>query len=115
MSARFFILLFCLVLSLFTVSCGADPAAVHYNGTALDEDGVREILEQIKEAETVDAESSTETELTLPQEVYWTANGTVWHADKSCGHISKKQELQFGSLEDAALAGKERGCSFCTE
>lgn len=115
MSIRFLIFLFCLALTLLAASCGADPADIRYNGAVLDEDGVREILEQMKETETAEAEPSTETESTLPQEVYWTENGTVWHADKSCGHISKKQELQCGSVEAAVSFGKERGCSFCTE
>ena len=112
-----------LVLALFlpfAVSCGSEPEVV-YNGSVLNESDVLQILDELRaESETraeTEAEPAVETEVQEDYDdlVYWTEGGVVWHALATCGHISKKQEPQCGSIEDAIEAGKERGCSFCTE
>ena len=46
--------------------------------------------------------------------VYYSEGGEVWHEWRTCGHLSQKNEIFTGSIEDAMAAGKERGCSYCT-
>lgn len=45
--------------------------------------------------------------------VYWTQNGSVWHASASCRSLQNSQNLSKGSVEEAESAGKSRGCSVC--
>ncbi len=45
--------------------------------------------------------------------VYYTENGTVWHADRNCSYLKRSQNVLEGSVEGAAIAGKTRPCSAC--
>ena len=45
--------------------------------------------------------------------VYWLKSGTVYHMDGTCYHIKGKANVQSGSEEDAAAAGKTKACSHC--
>ena len=44
---------------------------------------------------------------------YYTENGSVWHADRNCSYLKRSQNVLEGSVEGAAIAGKERPCSGC--
>ena len=45
--------------------------------------------------------------------VYWTANGSVWHTFKDCGHLKNSKSIESGSIEKAIESGKAKLCSTC--
>ncbi len=47
--------------------------------------------------------------------VYWTAGGSVWHEEKSCSALANSKNILSGSVNEARLAGKNRGCKRCTD
>ena len=58
--------------------------------------------------ETVEEESDEALEV-----CYYTENGSVWHADRDCSYLKRSQNVLSGSVEGAAIAGKNRPCSSC--
>lgn len=48
--------------------------------------------------------------------VYWTKSGTVWHESLSCPSLANtvKNNIFYGTSEDAIVAGKERACKKCS-
>lgn len=108
-----------ILLAMLFCACSADAPRVEYNGEELSREEIFSLSDRFPretEAET-EPESETEEETREPADgiVHWTAGGEVWHEWSSCGHLSQKNEVESGSVEDAISAGKERGCSFCTE
>lgn len=65
--------------------------------------------------ETNVVESSTETNISNYETVYWTKSGTVWHLFKDCGHLKNSKTVISGSLEEAINEGKEKVCSSCNK
>ena len=106
-----------ILLAMLLCSCSADDVLVSYNGEELSAEEIFELSEQFpRETETV-KETETEAEETVePADgiVYYSEGGEVWHEWRTCGHLSQKNEIFTGSIEDAMAAGKERGCSYCT-
>jgi len=49
------------------------------------------------------------------QIVFWTDGGSVYHTSKDCTTLSKSKNINSGSVDSAAVAGKSRGCSTCTK
>ena len=100
-------------------SCAADEPQVEYNGELLSQEDIFALADQFTATETADEETESEEteESKEPADgiVYWTEGGSVFHEWHSCGHLSKKNEIMSGSIEEAIAAGKERGCAFCTE
>lgn len=108
-----------ILLTAVFCACSTNAPRVEYNGEALSREEIFALADQFpRETETEpEAVSETKAETREPADgiVYWTAGGEVWHEWSTCGHLSQKNEIKNGSVEDAAAAGKERGCSFCTE
>ena len=50
----------------------------------------------------------------MPDTVYWTENGTVYHLDDRCSTLRRSEHILQGSIEDALLAKKERACKSCS-
>lgn len=46
-----------------------------------------------------------------PAVVYWTPNGSVWHADAGCPSLARSKVVNSGTIEQS---GKARGCKKCT-
>ncbi len=44
---------------------------------------------------------------------YYTAGGTVWHYDRSCGALARSGNVLSGTVDGALLDGKTRPCSRC--
>lgn len=44
---------------------------------------------------------------------YWTENGTVFHAYKTCSSMSRSKRIYCGNIEHAYEFGIERPCSRC--
>lgn len=80
-----------------------------------------EPLTETKEASSVTevaTESSESTEpVTLAPDatVYWLLGGSVYHADKTCYHISRTdlENIKEGTVPEAEADGKERLCASC--
>ena len=100
-------------------SCVADEPRVEYNGELLSQEDIFALADQFTATETVEeeteSEESEETREPADGVVYWTESGSVFHERLSCGHLSKKNEIISGSIEEAIAEGKARGCAFCTE
>lgn len=50
----------------------------------------------------------------IPDVVYWTENGTVYHLSISCTSLRNSVKVFQGSVADALLAEKERACKLCS-
>lgn len=61
---------------------------------------------------TISDQEKEEAELSV---VYYTENGTVWHAERDCSYLKRSQNVLEGSVEGAAIAGKTRPCSSCAK
>lgn len=106
-----------IALTLLLCSCSAREAKVSYNGKELSAEEIFELSEQFpRETETVKETEPKIEETVEPADgiVYYSEGGEVWHEWRTCGHLSQKNEIFTGSIEDAMAAGKERGCSYCT-
>ena len=44
---------------------------------------------------------------------YYTAGGSVWHYDRSCGALARSADVLSGTVNAAMLDGKTRPCSRC--
>ncbi len=58
--------------------------------------------------------STASTETVLPEIVYWTESGTVYHLSKTCGTLRRSASILQGSVEEALEAKKERACKTCS-
>lgn len=47
--------------------------------------------------------------------VYWSKLGKVYHLYDDCDHLNANDVLYYGTVEQAAEAGKERVCKTCAE
>ena len=48
--------------------------------------------------------------------VFWTKTGTTWHVSTECRYIvNTKNNIYYGTIEDAQGQGKERACSVCSK
>ena len=45
--------------------------------------------------------------------VYWVVNGAVYHSTDQCPSLSRSKNIQSGTVEEAAAAGKTRACPNC--
>lgn len=112
-------ILFLAALSVTLCACAAHEPRVEYNGERLSESDIFSLADRF----STETENESETETEPPEEtqeptdgiVHWTEGGLVWHEWLSCGHLSDEDEVKSGRVEDAAAAGKERGCAFCTD
>ena len=64
--------------------------------------------EEVSSEPEMAPEKETETDV-----CYYTAVGTVWHADRGCSYLKRSKEVLEGSISGAAIAGKQRPCSSC--
>ena len=120
------LVLFLMLALIFTLAaCKGDEA--FDSGTPLtpgDVNNLKNDLEQKGEQEQGGGDEEPETpkapESTQPQEpvfttVYWLPKGSVYHSDENCYHIRGKDNVESGTVEAAAEAGKERLCSACAD
>ena len=63
---------------------------------------------------TQTAQSAPESEAAVPDVVYWTESGTVYHITDQCGTLKNSTSILHGSVEEAMLAKKERPCKSCS-
>ncbi|MBO5758317.1 MAG: hypothetical protein J6S28_11540 [Clostridia bacterium] len=47
--------------------------------------------------------------------VYWTPNGTKYHASQSCSYLKNAQEVLSGTAAEAANHGASQPCSRCAQ
>lgn len=55
--------------------------------------------------------SATDNGDSIPHIVYWTPNGSVWHADANCPSLARSKVVKSGTVDQS---GKARGCKKCT-
>ena len=48
-----------------------------------------------------------------PNNVYWVPKGTVYHSTSSCSYLDRSQRIYHGTVSEARMNGKSRGCSRC--
>ena len=104
-----------ILLTLLLCACSVNEATVSYNGTELSAEDIFALSDQFPRE--TEKESETKAEETVePADgiVYFSEGGEVWHEWRTCGHLSQKNDIFCGSIEDAMAAGKERGCYYCT-
>ena len=46
-------------------------------------------------------------------DVFWSPSGKLWHATHKCSYLANSKTIYHGSIEEARLEGKERGCTRC--
>ncbi len=61
------------------------------------------------------AETTAEQNAELPDAVYYTPNGSVWHKDPSCSSLKKSQNILSATVEEAKSAGKASPCKRCAQ
>ena len=96
-------------------SCSKDhgfSAGTEMSGDELEKYRAQLLAEQAKEEQPADPEPEEPADEALSV-VYYTENGTVWHADRNCSYLKRSQNVLEGSVEGAAIAGKTRPCSAC--
>lgn len=93
------------LLSIGFVSCKTDVETGWNNGILANEDVVSSIRQELQ-----DKENSL---LANPDDVFWTASGTLWHSTYNCSYLSRSKTIYHGSLEDAKLQGKTGACERC--
>ena len=117
----------CFALIGLMISCGSHPADL--GGVPVTPEMLESVSRSIAEMNTteptdqvVHMESSEQTEASdqesteavIPDIVYWTENGTVYHMDKQCNTLRHSEHILQGSIEEALLAKKERACKSCS-
>ena len=104
-----------LLLVVVLSSCSNGEPCVKYDGKMLSAEDIAALGDLF--ATETEAETETETETEEPADgiVYWTDSGVVWHERLSCRHLSDKNPIRTGSIDEALAAKKERGCSFCCD
>lgn len=48
-------------------------------------------------------------------DVFWTKSGSIWHTSHKCSYLSRSKVIYHGSVEEAMLEGKLRGCTRCAQ
>ena len=113
-----FRLLFLLLLCVLLSSCAQKETLVEYDGRLLTKDELAALVSAAIETEAeppIPVVRFGEGEVEEENRVYFTAGGSVWHTKPDCGHLSKKNTIYYGTREEAASLGKDRGCSSCNK
>ena len=72
------------------------------------------LAEQAEKDATEPEETPAEEETDgLPAVCYYTEKGGKWHASADCRYLKNSVDILSGSVESAALAGKDQPCSGC--
>ena len=99
------------LLLLLTGCSGRTSYEDFYGGTPLDSDSIRSasvwILSETEKKETVVTDASG------IRMYFWTEGGEVYHSTPACSRLASAKTVLSGSVDSAALAGKDRGCSVC--
>ena len=108
-----FLLLFLLLLC----SCGKPSSGIFYDGRELTEAEIQVLVERSTDTE---AGEPTYTLLAFDESlvlsdgcVFWTENGSVFHEDAFCRHLTKAKEVYYGTVGDAVSCKKQRVCTAC--
>lgn len=112
---RFILIAFAAIILLS--GCGKSAPDIQYNGTKLSEEELLAMATSFETETEAELEPETVEETDEPQDgvVHWTEGGTVWHEWQTCSHLSRRDPVTTGTVEEAMAAGKTRGCAFCTE
>lgn len=107
-----------LTLPLLLCACERNGSGVYYNGLELSESEIQELMYRETQAETDVTEVSLvafDKDMSAPKEtsVFWTKNGSVFHWQASCQHLTNKKEVYYGTVEDAVSCEKLRACLVC--
>ena len=97
---------FCIVCCLILPACTAKSDDSKYTGVRANEEVVSSIRQEIK-----DKENSL---LANENDVFWTESGKLWHSDHNCSYLANSKTILHGTIEEAKLEGKEKGCERCT-
>lgn len=109
---------FLLLLSVTLVACSeySSGAAGFYTGETLTPEAVESIWVAISERESQESEKYTPTTDESGETVlYWTSSGKVWHISDECSSLKRSTNINFGNMEEAEAAGKQRACSVCAK
>lgn len=110
----------CAVLCL--VSCAREPEEI--GGVPVTPEMLESVSRSLAEKKETDPVNITtkvqasaeveQSETVLPDVVYWTKSGTVYHLRDSCSALRHSDNILQGSVEEAILAEKERACKICS-
>lgn len=109
---------FLLLLSVTLVACSeySSGAVGFYTGETLTPEAVESIWGAISERESQESEKYTPTTDESGETVlYWTSSGKVWHMSAECSSLKRSTNINFGNMEEAEAAGKQRACSVCVK
>lgn len=90
-----------------TVSTAQTAATTTTSATA----AITEPPAQTTASLTTMTEAATTT--AVPDVVYWTESGSVYHYSSSCSSLRDSAHILHGSIADALQAEKERACKRC--
>ena len=51
----------------------------------------------------------------IPEDVYWSPFGKVYHTHQDCQALNQTEQLTYGTVEEAIAAGRTRLCAFCAK
>ena len=60
-------------------------------------------------------ETTDETIGSVSRTVYWVPNGKSYHFNRSCPSLSRSDEIERGTLQEARAAGKKDPCNNCAK
>lgn len=60
-------------------------------------------------------ETTDETIGSSSRTVYWVTNGKSYHFSRSCPSLSRSDEIERGTLQEARAAGKKDPCNNCAK
>ena len=98
-------IIFGLIIAVSIALCFNDYDKAVDGGILADENAVSSARQEI-----IDKENSF---LASEGDVFWTASGKSWHSTHKCTYLSEAKNVYHGTVDEAKLAGKEKGCSKC--
>ena len=105
------------ILLLVLCACADGASEMQYDGRELTDEELAAMLVRSTEEEVREVSYTLvpfdEAYTASDGQVFWTASGSVFHADAFCHHLSRAKEVYYGTAEDAASCKKERACTAC--
>jgi hypothetical protein len=109
-----------MILMLFLSACEKErmpiegiritPEVLESVSRSLTEESTLEILESQRDVTEHISETTT-----MPEIVYWTESGSVYHLTDQCSTLRHSNNILHGSVKEAMAAQKERLCKLCSE
>lgn len=86
---------------------------VHTTSSEVNQSSVADTTANSEASSVVTVVTALE-EVGIPETVYWTESGKVYHWKETCGSLRHSEHVLSGSVDEALAAKKERACKSCS-